>query len=135
MNTRLVEILASFESRWIPHTNDACPICWEQGLTARFNTIDEFRRHMKDSHHGNLKNIKDYWCAACWKAIGVTIIRKGMPTRQGTTASEMMNGFVRCLHGNCHFSHSKRVGVAKHIEKMHDDPKMPAVGSGLSWYS
>jgi hypothetical protein len=32
LNTRLIDVMCSFESRWIPHEHCACQICWEGGL-------------------------------------------------------------------------------------------------------
>jgi hypothetical protein len=40
LDTRLSDIICSFESSWIPQSHFSCPVCWEQGATARFSTID-----------------------------------------------------------------------------------------------
>jgi hypothetical protein len=60
--TNLIDVICSFESRWIPHEHCACPICWEGGLSQKLSNLPDFVNHMKNTHHIGWKNVKDYWC-------------------------------------------------------------------------
>jgi hypothetical protein len=57
LSTKLIDVVCSFESRWIPHEHCACPICWESGLQQRFSSMPDFVNHMKNSHHIGWKNV------------------------------------------------------------------------------
>jgi hypothetical protein len=42
LQTRLIDIICSFESRWIHHEHCACLICWESGVQQRFSNLQDF---------------------------------------------------------------------------------------------
>jgi hypothetical protein len=60
LHTELLDLICSFESRWIPHEHCACPICWEEGQTQKFSDLPDFVNHMKGTHHIGWKNVKDH---------------------------------------------------------------------------
>jgi hypothetical protein len=75
IHTKLLDVICSFESRWIPREHCACPICWEGGLTQKFSNLPDFVNHMKNVHHVGWKNVKDYWCMIFSRAIGKCFFR------------------------------------------------------------
>jgi hypothetical protein len=76
LHAKLIDLICSFESRWIPHEHGACPICWEAGSQQRFSNLPDFVNHMKNVHHVGWKNVKDYWCMIFTKALGKCVYRK-----------------------------------------------------------
>jgi hypothetical protein len=101
LETKLLDVICSFESRWIPHEHCACPICWESGLQQKFSNLPDFVNHMKNSHHIGWKNVKDYWCMIFTKVLGKCVYRKinsGAPDHLDT---EMGNAFAWCPYPKC----------------------------------
>lgn len=128
LNTRPEEVLASFESRWLPQEHNVCPICWEQGTTIHFRQGDEFKKHMKDIHKVGWRNVKDVWYTMFSEAMGVTIVTKGEPERQGAESIELSNNFLACPHHNCKWTHAHGLDHHKHYGKAHENIGTPAMG-------
>jgi hypothetical protein len=127
LNARLVEVLASFEVRWLPLEMDTCPVCREQGKTVHCRQGDDFKEHMKDCHETGWRNVKDEWCTMFSKAMVVTIARKGAPLRQGVGDIELSNCFLACPHPKCKWNHNHGLDHHKHYTKAHEN-KGPEIG-------
>jgi hypothetical protein len=126
--TKLLDVICSFESRWIPHEHCACPICWESGLQQKFSNLLDFVNHMKNSHHIGWKNVKDYWCMIFTKVLGKCVYRKinsGAPDHLDT---EMGNAFAWCPYPKCKHTQDRGSSFIKHLEKEHKHPTVPAMG-------
>jgi hypothetical protein len=46
LHTKSLDVICSFESRWIPQEYCACPICWEGGQSQKFSNLPDFVNHM-----------------------------------------------------------------------------------------
>jgi hypothetical protein len=126
--TRLIDVICSFESRWIPHDHCACPICWESGLQQKFSNLPDFVNHMKNAHHIGWKNVKDYWCMIFTKALGKCVYRKitsGAPDHLDT---EMGNAFAWSPYPKCKHTQDRSSSFIKHFEKEHKHTTVPAMG-------
>jgi hypothetical protein len=90
-HTKLLDVISSFESRWIPQERCACPICWEGGQSQKFSNLEDFVNHMKNTHHIGWKNVKDSWCMTFSRALGKMVLRTCLPGNPGKPQLEMMN--------------------------------------------
>jgi hypothetical protein len=95
LNTRLLDVICSFESRWIPQEHCACPICWEAGKTMAFTGLPDFVNHMKNAHKIGWKNVKDFWCMTFSKILGHAVSREGV-TKKGDHRIEIPNPYAWC---------------------------------------
>jgi hypothetical protein len=125
--TKLIDVICSFESKWIPHEHCACPICWEGGLQQRFSSLPDFVNHMKNTHHVGWKHVKDYWCMTFTKALGKLVFRECFDT-QGKLITEMGNAFAWCPYPKCKHTQDRGSSFIRHFEKEHKHKTVPAMG-------
>jgi hypothetical protein len=93
LHTKLIEVICSFESRWIPQEHCACPICWEGGQMQKFSSLPDFVNHMKNAHKVGWKNVKDYWCMICSRAFG----QNGLPNLPPGSQQQIGHGDDECI--------------------------------------
>jgi hypothetical protein len=127
LQTKLIDVICSFESRWIPQEHCACPICWESGSQQRFSNLPDFVNHMKNVHHVGWKNVKDYWCMTFTKVLGKCVYRK-ITSGPGHLDTEMGNAFAICPYPKCKHSQDRGSSFIKHFEKEHKHKTVPAMG-------
>jgi hypothetical protein len=128
LSTKLVDVVCSFESRWIPHEHCACPICWEGGTQQRFSGMPDFVNHMKNTHHIGWKNVKDYWCMIFTKALGKLVYRKSYSGPPAHLDEEMGNAYAWCPYPKCKHTQDKGASFCRHFEKEHKHKSVPAMG-------
>jgi hypothetical protein len=107
LSTKLLDVVCSFESRWIPQEHCACPICWENGSQQRFSSMPDFVNHMKNTHHIGWKNVKDYWCMIFTKALGKCVYRRLTAGAPQPVDEEMGNAYAWCPYPKCKHSQDK----------------------------
>jgi hypothetical protein len=128
LHTKLIDVICSFESRWIPQDHCACPICWEGGQTQKFSGLPDFVNHMRNAHKVGWKNVKDYWCMIFSRALGKTVFRTCHPDHPGKSDMEMMNAFAWCPYPKCKHTHDKAGTFIRHFEKEHQSKSVPSMG-------
>jgi hypothetical protein len=126
--TKLIDVICSFESRWIPHEHCACPICWEEGLSQKLSNLPDFVNHMKNAHHVGWKNVKDYWCMIFTRALGKLVYRRCISDAPGKLDIEMGNAFAWCPYPKCKHTHDKGSSFIRYFEKEHHHKTVPAMG-------
>jgi hypothetical protein len=128
LHTKLLDVICSFESRWIPQEHCPCPICWEGGQSQKFSNLPDFVNHMKNTHHIGWKNVKDYWCMIFSRALEKTVFRTCKPDNPGKPELEMMNAFAWCPYPKCKHTHDKGGTFLRHFEKDHQSKSVPSMG-------
>jgi hypothetical protein len=127
LNTRLIDIICSFGSRWIPQTHCTCPICYEEGKNNKFSTLSDFINHTKNVHKVGWKNVKDFWCIMCSRVLGRAVYREAV-VPGNCTGIELMNTYAWCRYPKCKHSHEKGQSFLKHFDKEHKSQNVPSMG-------
>jgi hypothetical protein len=128
LHTKLVDVMCSFESRWIPQEHCACPRCWEGGQSQKFTALPDFVNHMKNTHNVGWRNVKDFWCMIFSRALGKTVFRTCKAYHPGKPELEMMNAFAWCPYPKCKHTCDNAGTFIRHFEKEHQSKSIPSMG-------
>jgi hypothetical protein len=126
LNTSLLDVICSFESRWILQEHCACPICWEGGKSMVSTGLPDFVSHMKKAHKIGWKNVKDFSCMTFSKALCHAAYREGL-TKKGGQRIEISNPYAWSPYPGCRHSHEKGTTFRKHFDKCHESKSVPSM--------
>jgi hypothetical protein len=116
LNTRLIDVICFFESRWIPQDHCACPICWEAGKAQKFTALPDFINHMKDAHKVGWKNANDFWCMTVSRILHHAVYLEAIVPGNGKRI-ELANPYAWCPYPHRKHSHEKGAPFRDHFEK------------------
>jgi hypothetical protein len=91
---RLVDILLSFKSRWLPPVQHPCPTCWEQGPISALDPVKNFSGHVKDRHFYSWGRARDPVSPVFPCALRCEVIMVGKTTLKANVASSGIGNIV-----------------------------------------